>query len=350
MEFSGGKNSVVITHTKPFLVQRRKIPERLYQEWDGESWKTQEEVSLPFYCERRFTDYELEKGLYIYRISEDERETWITSTLQKIGEEKVGYSFGNYVIPEGQWGEVLTPDDLRYTYLWGVDFQAGNGDIFTDAQIRFAIDSALSEMERFFHYNLRKRIVKCNPGPQDPYDLENNGHSLRFNNQIVLEEVPVLSVERCDFFSPNDYRILNLLEWMFLDKKKGVITFRPKAGSLSSSIFPYLFSYGNLPAYRHAFKIDYTVGYETAKEVPEDIRECIGKIAAMKLLNVIGDGLIAGFSSSSLSMDGVSESFSSTQSATSAYFGARIKVYQDDAAQFKKEMKNKLKRAVIGVI
>jgi len=58
------------------------------------------------------------------------------------------------------------------------------------------------------------------------------------------------------------------------------------------------------------------------------------KMAAISLLNVIGDGLMSGFSSSSLSMDGVSESFSSTQSATSAFFGARIAVYQKEVQEY----------------
>ena len=67
----------------------------------------------------------------------------------------------------------------------------------------------------------------------------------------------------------------------------------------------------------------------------------IGKMAAISLLNVIGDGLMSGFSSSSLSMDGVSESFSSTQSATSAYFGARIAVYQKEVQEYVEKNKYK---------
>jgi hypothetical protein len=50
---------------------------------------------------------------------------------------------------------------------------------------------------------------------------------------------------------------------------------------------------------------------------------------------------MSGFSSSSLSMDGISESFSSTQSATSAYFGARIQVYKDDIKKYIEENKYK---------
>jgi len=43
---------------------------------------------------------------------------------------------------------------------------------------------------------------------------------------------------------------------------------------------------------------------------------------------------MAGFSSSSLSMDGVSESFSSTQSATSAMYGARIMEYRKEMEDY----------------
>ena len=57
---------------------------------------------------------------------------------------------------------------------------------------------------------------------------------------------------------------------------------------------------------------------------------------------------MSGFSSSSLSMDGLSESFSSTQSATSAYFGARIKEYKDDIDKYIKENKHKFGSMNIG--
>jgi hypothetical protein len=102
--------------------------------------------------------------------------------------------------------------------------------------------------------------------------------------------------------------------------------------------------------YPHGYKIDYTAGYENAGMVPADLRDIIGKAAACKLLNIIGDGLIAGFSSSSLSMDGVSESFSSTQSATNAYFGARIQVYLKDIETYLKENRSKFGNITIGSI
>lgn len=346
-----GKNVVVNSNKDSIIIRRRKIHfEKEYKEWDGKEWGDIPAESH-FFCERNFTDYNLEDGLYVYRFSDDS-ESWTQSTILKVGEDKYGYTFGNYVVPDDDWGEILTPDDMRYTYLWGVDFQASNGDTFTDAQIKFCVDSALAEMERYLNYNFVKRVVKCNPTENDEYDIESNGYSIRFNNQIMLDQVPVLSVQRCCLFSPYDTKLLDLKDWTFLDKRTGKIVFRPRYNALSycSGIMPYNFAAWQTSAYQHAFKVDYTVGVENAAKVPDDVRDIIGKIAAMKLLNTIGDGLIAGFSSSSLSMDGVSESFSSTQSATSAYFGARIAVYQSDVAQFKKEMKRKFSRPIIGVI
>lgn len=98
------------------------------------------------------------------------------------------------------------------------------------------------------------------------------------------------------------------------------------------------------------YAVDYSAGYENSDEVDQDLRQIIGKVAAISLLNVIGDGLMSGFSSSSLSMDGVSESFSSTQSATSAYFGARIAVYQKEVQEYIEQNKYKFGHFPIGCL
>jgi hypothetical protein len=99
-----------------------------------------------------------------------------------------------------------------------------------------------------------------------------------------------------------------------------------------------------------SYAVDYVAGYENSDEVPVDLREVIGKIAAVSLLNNIGRGLMSGFSSSSLSMDGVSESFSSTQSATSAYYGADIKEYKDDIEKYISANKTKFGHIPMGAL
>ena len=114
---------------------------------------------------------------------------------------------------------------------------------------------------------------------------------------------------------------------------------------VETAIYPY----GAETLERNLFyAIDYVAGFESADDVPLDLRQVIGKQAAVSLLNIIGRGLMSGFSSSSLSMDGVSESFSSTQSATSAYYGADIKEYKDDIQNYITENKMKFGHIVMG--
>ena len=82
-------------------------------------------------------------------------------------------------------------------------------------------------------------------------------------------------------------------------------------------------------------------GYETSDFVPEDLRQIIGELAGVGVMNIIGDGLLAGFSSSSVSIDGLSESFSSTQSPENTYFGARIREYREHVKNYVKEARYK---------
>lgn len=326
-----------------------------WAEWNGDQWGSlHSDYNDSFKIDSlNFTDYDVPAGLYLYRVTQDGI-NFLTSPVVKVGSGKIGWTFGNYESGD-DWGEILTPDDLRFTYMWGVDFRASNGDIFTDEQIRFCINSALQEIERTLNYDITKKIIKCNPSDDDKYNIEEAGYSMRRgSNQIVLRHVPVLSIERFDLHSYFDNKIIDLKDNMILDKSKGVLEFRPLHGNM---VFQSAMTGGyggggaySRSSYRNAFKIDYTVGLKNTSHVPEDVRDVIGKIAVLKILNIVGDGLIAGFSSSSLSMDGVSESFSSTQSATSAYFGARIKVYEDNVQEWKKANLRKFKRLCIGVI
>jgi len=72
--------------------------------------------------------------------------------------------------------------------------------------------------------------------------------------------------------------------------------------------------------------------------VPEDILHAIGYLAAMLPLDIAGDLIIgAGIASSSISVDGLSQSIGSTSSATNSGYGARI-------LSFSKQLKAMLPR------
>lgn len=300
------------------------------------------------------------KTAYFHSTTSEESEQ-SSARLGGTETEKIGWSFNNYAPPPSEWGKILTADDLRWTYLWGIDCTAS--DIaeteLTDEQFDYYINAALADFERFLTISIRKRIYKTEPAAtlvrgrtwrdgvdytdiEDPYDFDpKQWHNFGF---VQLRHRPVISVERAILNSPVQTAVIDLLEqnWVRLHRKTGQVNLFPKTGIAYG---PY--AIGALPwrmlGYRfpQGLEFDYTTGFETAEFVDDDLREVIGKWATIKTLQSVGDGLLAGFSSQSVSLDGLSESFSSTQSATSAYFGARILSYQKEIKEWVKANRHK---------
>ena len=170
---------------------------------------------------------------------------------------------------------------------------------------------------------------------------------------IKTRQKPILKLHRLSLLS-RMAEARDITRTVIVDKTKGLLKLmeRPiRPTETSSSIQTAVGMYGNQSIGAHLFySIDYDAGFETSDDVPEDLREIVAKQASVHLLNIIGDGLMSGFSSSSLSMDGLSESFSSTQSATSAYFGARIKEYKDDIDLYVQQNHNKFGHIALGCL
>ena len=308
---------------------------------------------------------------YIYRIRAFSTQftDYTFSTSIRLGvNQRVGYTFDNYTVPENSWGVIGTPSDLRYTYLWGLILTSGSGEIFTDEQLSYYIESATAEFERYLDIDIRRRRYRSdvdnrsnenlirshewNINPQyytdedDPYDFdpESWGHGY---GSLQLRKRPIIEVTKAELRSEVDTRILDLLglRWLRIEKGTGKLNFYPRQSS-GEVIGPFVqgqlfFRQYYLFGYSQAFYIDYETGYRSSDFVPRELREVILKLAAIMALASTGDGILAGFSSSSISLDGLSESFSSTQSATSAYYGARIKQYQGEIKEWLKRNRYK---------
>jgi hypothetical protein len=152
---------------------------------------------------------------------------------------------------------------------------------------------------------------------------------------VQLRHCPVLSIERAKLYSPVKSVILDMLPWVRLNRTTGSVQMYPKGsmqyGPFAMGVMPWRnFGY----RYPGGLEFDYTTGWESAEFVPDDLRDVIGKLACIQALDTIGDGILAGFSSMSVSLDGLSESFSSTQSATSGYFGPRQQSFKADIKQW----------------
>lgn len=346
----------------PFILERKFYKSDNWLVYTESGFVIPEESTIPLPVNvGDFVDsFDLTAGLYQYRIhsaaiEEPELKDYQFTCWTKFGvPDAVGYSFNNYKVPEGEWGTIVTPDDCRYTFLWGTDFKATNGDVFSDEQIQWFIDAATREMERQLNITIRKRRIKCEDSiekhhyeKKTDYDDEETPYDFAYRKiqrygMIQTKQRPILKISRCMMLNRNGIETVpqevDLMPSIVPDKKNGVIKFmkRPwKPTDTWDGISQAICRYGSETYNPHLFySVDYEAGFETSDDVPADLRHMIGKMAAISLLNVIGDGLMSGFSSSSLSMDGVSESFSSTQSATSAYFGARIAVYQKEVQEY----------------
>lgn len=377
----------------PFYLQRAFYKDRTWKTWTGSGFsildsnsetldtvnsetetlgtETEESRELPAEINAGdFLDsFELEDGLYEYRYIPVSMENpngndYVYSEWCKFGTpDAIGYTFNNYHHPEGSWGTIITPDDCRYTYLWGTDFKATNGQFFSDEQIQFFINEAVCYLERMLNITITKTRIKSQVNTKSlvkgvDYDEEEDlyDYSERKISRygfIQTRHRPIIEVESCKLYERGGTD-MDLTESCIPQKKQGTIKFlkRPyRVNDTYKGINTAIRKFGNETFQPHLFyAVDYTAGFENCDEVPKDLRQIIGKVAAISLLNIIGDGLMSGFSSSSLSMDGVSESFSSTQSATSAYFGARIQVYQKEVETYIKENKFKFGYMPIGCL
>ena len=363
--------------TDSFRLEREFYKDRAWYTWTSDGWvlNTESPVALPVAAGDFVDSFDLQDGLWAYRIADSsvsvptgdmyEYSLWIKYG-ENSGSVGIGYTFKNYSAPKGSWGTPVTPDDLRYTYLWGTDFKATNGQYFTDEQTQYFIDAAITELERELNICIRKRVIKCEPEKRGlvrttptalgDYDEEEPPYKYRqeeivSRGRITTRQRPVIKVTKCDLINASQ-NPFDLLPSVCVEKKKGVINFMTRPYRMSdtyNNVSKVLYSYGEQTLRNYLFyAVDYEAGYESSDDIPDDLRQIIGKVCAM--LNIIGDGLMSGFSSSSLSMDGISESFSSTQSATSAYFGARIAVYQKEVQEYIKDNKYKFRHFPIRCI
>ena len=367
-------NKIVVSiaddsHTS-YRLERHSYDDDTYLVWTGSGFDTPTEENPAIGVAGDIVDSNAEANkLYAYRYvdfeaADPQATDYIYSNwVRNGGEGAIGYTFNNYKVPEGQWGNIVTPDDLRFTYLWGTDFKATNGQSYTDEQIQFFIDTAVAQIERQLDITIVKKKIRCNAAERNlvkgtDYDIDESVYDFKFSRisrygLIRTRRKPIIKLHKLELLS-RWQGVKDKTPTTIIDKTKGVLKLmeRPiRPSETSSGIQTAIGIYGNQTLQSQLFyAIDYDAGFETSDDVPTDLREIVAKQAAVSLLNIIGDGLMSGFSSSSLSMDGLSESFSSTQSATSAYFGARIAVYKDDIANYIKENKNKFANMAMGAI
>ena len=283
----------------------------------------------------------------IYNTSNTELETSTVTIPNEISPQGLtGHLFGNYQQPNDQFGEILTSDDIVKHFLWGLPQISSKGDLFYPKQIEQTVIFATNVIESWLHLNIFPKY----------YTTEQQGYT-DSNKNIIYE------FDRAYRFRPNQRRLqlahrpirkihkiilLNYLGNQFFDLEKWHLLESPKSGTIiiqpqSQGIIPHD-GYGYAPlgfwrgygaledyqirrSYANGYLIRFLAGWKKSIDVPNSLRQAIGLMASIKLLDIQGDGQLAGVSSTNISMDGMSRAFSSTQSPTNAFYGARIGNY-----------------------
>jgi len=229
-------------------------------------------------------------------------------------------------------GLVFSPEEIKSRYFLGIPVTDANGNPMSDEDINFFIEAAQTDMENFLVLKLKKQVYEENRD----WDLD------RWKQWgYIPATYQVVTPFRVQGFLNTTLQIDYPPEWLSSKETSGGIKYHRtinlvpihgSANSLSSNVVytgiaPYVGYFGNkqIPNY---WVIRYLTGWDA---IPADILDAIGKLTAISIFHQLGDLIVgAGIASKSIGIDGLSQSISTTSSATNAGYGARILGYLKD--------------------
>ena len=235
-------------------------------------------------------------------------------------------------------GLIMTVKQLKSVYLFGVNLQDDDGNEMPDELFKFYIRSAQDWLEKELG-----GVLLCEKEITESHDY----HIADYQSYgfVKLFRSPVQEVTAFGFQFPLSQNVTNFdPSWYRVEQSgNGQINLVPTQGTFSSILlsqggnFLPLF-YTGLQYVPHLFRVTYKAGFKKG-QVPPMLLDIIGMKAAMGPLNIAGDLIAgAGIASKSISLDGLSQSISTTASATNAGYGSRI-------IQYTKQIENLLESA-----
>jgi hypothetical protein len=227
-------------------------------------------------------------------------------------------------------GLVISPQEVKDIFLFGVDLTNDNGDPFPEPMFEFYIRSAQEWVETQLG-----GITLCET------EIKSETHDYHSNDYVAwsffkLFRYPVQEVTKVAIQFPlSENEIVFDPKWYRAEATNGIVNLVPTQGTFSSILLSqggnYLpLLYNGLQYVPSLWRIDYKAGFKK-DQVPTQIKEIVGMKAAMGALNIAGDLIAgAGIATKSIGLDGLSQSISTTSSATNAGYGARILQYNKE--------------------
>ena len=234
--------------------------------------------------------------------------------------------------------EVLDPIAWSYTsvhkvknqYLFGIDLSDSQGNPLPEELFVHYMNAAIDYLSNLLDITIGETEFMAERHDYIRNDYQNWGF-------IQLQHNPVKEIKGLRLTYGNRPSVEIPLDWIQLDKLTGQITLFPSAGSANSLIIGQtgmLFGFQSQWDYApQLWEVDYVAGIdEKDPSMPTALlAEAVYKRAACGILNVWGDLIIgAGIANQSVSIDGVSQSIGTTQSAMYGGASARVNEYTND--------------------
>ena len=308
-----------------------------------------------------------------------------------MAETRKGFNFNNpditsdYLAP--RWGYLVHPDELRYSEAFGNPLIAeADSSSITDEQLSDFIRVAIRYVEVELNIDILPRRIRYDDridetgkpisrtdiieADKDFTSKMSRKHlaelyvrelgypyrviAARRECFIKLRRRPVRDILKFDLVDPYySNTVIDLMPYRHVKKGfSGIAYCRPRQLSARFNTYQYIWQNYLLMPYLNdradLFLIDYETGYENCQDVPDEFRYIVSKLAACTLLVLYGLGKAAGIASRSVSLNSVSESISTTQSAENTFFGATIMQHRKDIKAWFDQNRSKYSRTLIG--
>lgn len=241
-------------------------------------------------------------------------------------------------------GALIGPEELKRDYLFGIDIRDKAGNPLSDATYQTYIDNAVSMLEHDLDIHITPTCIV------EDKDYRLNDYAdwgyMYLNNYPVIELVKLEMVYFRDA-NGNPETVQTIPNnWIRMQDHDGIVRLIPNArfpASLqvdgSGNFFPEVLRSNMVP---NLWRITYNAGFEDGK-IPNIVNQAIGLLAAIQAMILGGIQVFGpGIASKSISLDGLSQSISTTVNAEHAAYGPVIAEYKTILYGQNKDDKNGL--------
>lgn len=220
----------------------------------------------------------------------------------------------------------LSVSELKERFLFGIPLITSLGERITDTMLSYYISLAQQQLENYLSIKLRRQTI-----------VETRIFTINewYRTNLILTTFPIVE----PFSLTGTFSTYPKIKY-----DRNYLQVRRMNDDLHYSrnlvIYPYnaMFTdfaliFGQIPyPFQYIWEVTYLTGF---KEIPLDIYNVIGKLASIFVLTFgdVSGSIAPGISSSSISLDGLSQSVSSITSKDSSLYSPRISQYSKEIEQ-----------------